>query len=212
VTADGGEECIAMPDEAPPGAVDWREAIPNDRLAHLVKTATRCLTRSLQLRLAEHDVSIGHWIFLRVLWESDGLTQRALSEQAGLMESTTFSALKAMTALGYVTRRARGDDKPADDRKKALIFLTPQGKALKERLIPLAEEVNDIAIGGAEPADIAAARRVMLTIIGNLVADEAGSAAGRRMPSTRELARIIAGSGETTRRRTRTRKTTRETS
>jgi DNA-binding MarR family transcriptional regulator len=201
-----------MPDESPPGAVDWREAIPNDRLAHLVKTATRCLTRSLQLRLAEYEVSIGHWIFLRVLWENDGLTQRALSEQAGLMESTTFSALKAMTALGYVARRARGDDKPADNRKKGLIFLTPQGRAFKGKLVPLAEEVNDVATAGADPADVAAARRVMLTIIGNLAADEAGGAAGRRMPSTRELARIIAGSGKTEPGRTRTRKTTRETS
>jgi MarR family transcriptional regulator, organic hydroperoxide resistance regulator len=184
-----------MPDETRV-ALDWREAIPNDRLAHLIKTATRCVTRSLQLRLAEHDVSIGHWIFLRVLWENDGLTQRALSEQAGLMESTTFSALKAMTALGYVTRRARGEARPDDTRKKGLIFLTPQGLALKQALVPLAEEVNDIAIAGADPADVAAARRVMLTIIGNLAADEAEGVPGRRIPSTREIARIIAGSGK----------------
>jgi DNA-binding MarR family transcriptional regulator len=211
VTADGGGGQSAMPEETGTshGAGDWREAIPNDRLAHLVKTATRCLTRSLQLRLAEHDVAAGHWIFLRVLWENDGLTQRALSEQAGLMESTTFSALKAMTALGYVTRRARGDSKPADNRKKGLIFLTPQGRALKEKLVPLAEEVNDIAIRGAAPQDVAAARRVMLTIIDNLVADEAGSAAGRRIPSTRELARIIAGTAP---HRTKTSKTTGKTS
>jgi DNA-binding MarR family transcriptional regulator len=212
VTADGGEGQSAVPDETLAGGVDWREAIPNDRLAHLVKTATRCLTRGLQLRLAEHDVSIGHWSFLRVLWENDGLTQRALSEQAGLMESTTFSALKAMTALGYVTRRARGDDKPADNRKKGLIFLTPQGRALKAKLVPLAEEVNDIAIGSAAPQDVAAARRVMLTIIGNLVADEAAGAAGRRMPSTRELGRIIAGNGKAAPHRTKMRKMTGETS
>jgi DNA-binding MarR family transcriptional regulator len=207
VTADGGEGRRVVPEETEPGAADWRDAIPNDRLAHLVKTATRCLTRSLQLRLAEHDVSIGHWIFLRVLWENDGLTQRALSEQAGLMESTTFSALKAMTALGYVTRRARADDKRADSRKKGLIFLTPEGRALKEKLVPLAEEVNDIAIRGADPEDVAAVRRVMLTIIRNLVADEANSATGRRIPSTRELARIIAGNGKTTRRPTKKTKT-----
>ncbi|MDB5409718.1 MAG: transcriptional regulator MarR family [Rhodospirillales bacterium] len=198
-----------MPDDRSAGPIDWREAIPNDRLAHLIKTATRCVTRSLQLRLAEHDVSIGHWIFLRILWENDGLTQRALSEQAGLMESTTFSALKAMTSLGYVTRRARGGAE--DGGKKGLIFLTPEGRALKEKLVPLAEEVNDIAIAGADPADVAAARRVMLTMIGNLVADEAEGTQGRRIPSTREIARIIADSGKTPR-RTATRKTNRETS
>ncbi|MGA7528835.1 MAG: hypothetical protein WBW11_16650, partial [Pseudolabrys sp.] len=71
----------------------WREAVPDDRLAHLVKDATRALVRALQMRLAEHAVSFGHWTFLRILWDCDGLTQRKLSEQAGVMEPTTFSAL-----------------------------------------------------------------------------------------------------------------------
>ena len=58
----------------------WREAVPDDRLAHLVKDATRALVRALQMRLAEHAVSFGHWTFLRILWEGDGLTQRELSD------------------------------------------------------------------------------------------------------------------------------------
>src|SRR5215467_34520 len=85
----------------------WREAVPDDRLAHLVKDATRALVRALQMRLTEHSVSFGHWTFLRILWEGDCLTQRELSEQAGVMEPTTFSALNAMERLGYVTRRKR---------------------------------------------------------------------------------------------------------
>src|SRR6478672_7144651 len=95
----------------------WREAVPNDRLAHLVKDAARALVRALQMRLAEHAVSFGHWTFLRILWEGDGLTQRELSAQAGVMEPTTFSALKAMERLGYVVRRQVGTD-----RKKVFIF------------------------------------------------------------------------------------------
>src|SRR5258706_5568484 len=83
----------------------WREAVPDDRLAHLVKDATRALVRALQMRLVEHEVSFGHWAFLRILWEHDGLTQRSLSEQAGVIEATTISALKAMEQVGYVTRR-----------------------------------------------------------------------------------------------------------
>ena len=131
----------------------WREAVPDDRLAHLVKDATRALVRALQMRLAGHAVSFGHWTFLRILWEADGLTQRELSEQAGVMEPTTFSALKAMERLGYVVRRKRGGD-----RKKVYVFLTPKGRELRDRLVPLAEEVNRIAVRGVRPADIAIAR------------------------------------------------------
>ena len=70
----------------------WREAVPNDRLAHLVRDAGRALVRSLSVRLAEHQVSFGHWSFLRVLWAGDGLTQRELSERAGVMEPTTLGS------------------------------------------------------------------------------------------------------------------------
>jgi DNA-binding MarR family transcriptional regulator len=161
----------------------WREAVPNDRLAHLVKDATRALVRALQMRLAEHSVSFGHWTFLRILWEGDGLTQRELSAQAGVMEPTTFSALKAMERLGYIARRQRDGD-----RKKVFVFLTPKGRALRRRLVPLAEEVNSIAIRGVPRADIAATRKALLAVIENLAADENG--VDKRMPSTRQVARF----------------------
>ena len=162
----------------------WREAVPDDRLAHLVKDATRALVRALQVRLAAHKVSFGHWTFLRILWEGDGLTQRALSEEAGVMEPTTFSAVNAMERLGYV-RRKRGANA-----RNVHVFLTPKGRRLKRELVPLAEEVNAIAVRRVRKADIAATRAVLLTVIENLARDEAG--APRRMPSTRALAGINA--------------------
>jgi DNA-binding MarR family transcriptional regulator len=168
----------------------WREAVPDDRLAHLVKDATRALVRALQMRLAAHAVSFGHWTFLRILWEGDGLTQRQLSEQAGVMEPTTFSALKAMERLGYIRRRQRGND-----RRQVYILLTPKGRRLRDRLVPLAEEINAIAVRGVRKVDVARARGVLLAIIENLARDE--EAADMRMPSTRELARLKAGGRKT---------------
>jgi DNA-binding MarR family transcriptional regulator len=169
----------------------WREAVPNDRLAHLVKDAARGLARALQMRLTEHAVSYGHWTFLRILWECEGLTQRQLSAQAGVMEPTTFSALNAMERLGYVVRRAS-----PRSRKEVHIYLTPAGRALKRKLVPLAEEVNQVALREVAAGDIAATRRTMLAVIANLAADEAASlATRRRMPSTRELSRLTKRAG-----------------
>lgn len=161
----------------------WREAVPNDRLAHLVKDATRALVRALQMRLGKYGVSFGHWTFMRILWESDGLTQRELSEQAGVMEPTTFSAVKAMERLGYVARRKR-----PGNRKKVYIFLTPKGRGLRKKLVPLAEDVNRIAVRRVLPADIGRTRKLLLSIIENLARDE--QTADMRMPSTRELGRL----------------------
>jgi DNA-binding MarR family transcriptional regulator len=175
----------------------WREAVPEDRLAHLVKDATRALVRALQMRLAEHGVSFGHWTFLRVLWERDGLTQRELSGQAGVMEPTTFSALTAMEKIGYVRRR-----RVAENRKNIYVFLTAKGRALKERLVPLAEDVNRVAVTGLAEGDISKTREILIAIIENLARDEARTADGtRRVPSTRELARLVAAGAK--RRRSR---------
>jgi MarR family transcriptional regulator, organic hydroperoxide resistance regulator len=168
----------------------WQEAVPNDRLAHLVKDAARGLARALQMRLTEHSVSYGHWTFLRILWESEGLTQRQLSGEAGVMEPTTFSALNAMERLGYVVRRPS-----PKSRKEVHVYLTLKGRALKTKLVPLAEEVNAVALRDIDPRDIAATRRTLLALIANLAADETESLRlRRRIPSTRELSRLLNGS------------------
>lgn len=151
----------------------WREAVPNDRLAHLVRDAAKGLTRALQIRLAKHATGFGHWAFLRILWEKDGLTQRELSEQAGVMEPTTFSALKAMEKRGYIVRK-----RYAGNKKKVFIFLTPKGRALKAKLVPLALEINEIAVRGVSAADIAIARQMLLRMIQNLADDEANNLNG----------------------------------
>jgi DNA-binding MarR family transcriptional regulator len=166
----------------------WREAVPDDRLAHLVKDATRALVRALQMRLAEHGVSFGHWTFLRILWEHDGLTQRALSEQAGVMEPTTYSALQSMERLGYVVRRRR-----RENRKNVYVHLTPRGRALKGKLVPLAEEVNRVAVRRLRAAEVARVRAALLAVIENLAADEERTRdPARRVPSTREMGRRVA--------------------
>jgi DNA-binding MarR family transcriptional regulator len=145
----------------------WREAVPHDRLAHLVKDATRAFVRALQARLAEHDVSFGHWTFLRVLWEHDGLTQKALSLEAGVMEPTTFIAVTAMERMGYIERRQR-----PGNRKNVYVHLTRKGRALKRKLVPLAEAVNRIGVRDIDPARVAATREVLLAIIANLAEEE----------------------------------------
>ena len=166
----------------------WREAVPDDRLAHLVKDATRALVRALQMRLAGHGVSFGHWTFLRILWERDGLTQRELSAEAGVMEPTTFSALQAMQRLGYLTR-----EQMPENRKNVFVFLTPRGRALKAKLVPLAEDVNRVAVTGFPAAEISRTREILIAVIENLARDEARAAnPARRVPSTRELGRRVA--------------------
>ena len=148
----------------------WHEAVPDDRIAHLVKDTTRGFLRALQTRLARHGVPFGHWTFLRILWERDGLTKRELSLEAGVTEPTTFIALRAMESLGYVTL-----EQQPDNRKNVYVFLTPAGRRLRKRLVPLAQEVNAVALEGVDEGDVAAARRALLIMIGNLARDQSNA-------------------------------------
>ena len=145
----------------------WHESVPDDRLAHLVKDTARAFNKRLQVRLQTHNVPFGHWTFLRILWSSDGLTQKELSDLAGVMEPTTFSAIKAMEALGYVERKQR-----PDNRKNMYVHLTQTGKALKKRLVPLAVEVNHVAVHGVSEAELLTTRKVLLQVLENLALDE----------------------------------------
>lgn len=145
----------------------WHESVPDDRLAHLVKDTARAFNKRLQVRLQKHNIPFGHWTFLRILWSSDGLTQKELSDLAGVMEPTTFSAIKAMEALGYVERRQR-----PDNRKNMYVHLTQTGKALRKRLVPLALEVNHVAVYGVSEAELLTTRKVLLQVLENLALDE----------------------------------------
>lgn len=145
----------------------WREAVPNDRMAHLIRDTERAFRRALQMRLAVHRVPFGHWSFLRILWESDGLTQKELSARAGVMEPTTFTAMKAMEALGYITRKQLPTNK-----KNMYVYLTNEGRALKEKLVPMAEDANHVSVHGVSPQDVKTARKVLLAMIENLARDE----------------------------------------
>ena len=82
------------------------------------------------------------------------------------MEPTTFAAVKAMESRGWVERRQL-----AENRKNVYVFLTNAGRALKATLVPLAEQVNCLAVAGMSADDIAIARRVLLAIITQLAHD-----------------------------------------
>lgn len=145
----------------------WREAVPNDRLAHLIRDTERAFRKALQIRLAEYAVPFGHWSFLRILWETDGIMQKELSELAGVMEPTTFSAMKAMQARGYIVRKQL----PTNN-KNVYVYLSDEGRALKKKLIPMAEETNSVSIEGIAAEDIKTTRKVLLAMIENLARDE----------------------------------------
>lgn len=136
---------------------------PEDRTAHLLKLASKATARALQDRLAEHDVSYGHWTFLRILWQHDGLSVTELSQKAGVAKPAAVTAVRAMEQAGYVERRQR-----EGNLKAVYIHLTEAGRALENRLVPLAVDVNDRALKGMTQRQQQALKSALARIIRNL--------------------------------------------
>lgn len=136
---------------------------PGESVGYLIRDTFRAFTRVLQAKIADHDVTIGQWYFLRVLWEEDGLTQRELSDRVGMMEPTTTVAISGMEKAGLIRRK-----KNTSDRRKINVFLTPKAKRLKATLLPYARDVNELAVAGISKKDLAVFRAVIAAMKDNI--------------------------------------------
>jgi MarR family transcriptional regulator, organic hydroperoxide resistance regulator len=131
-------------------AAATEELLFTDSVGYQVRATHRALQRFLQFKIEPHGITLGMWYFLRALWHEDGLTQRELSNRVGTMEPTTLSAILVMEKKGLV-RRVRN----RDDRRKWHIHLTPKGRTLKAKLLPLAREVVDTAVQNLSRGEVA---------------------------------------------------------
>lgn len=156
----------------------------DERVAHLVRLCARGFNRSLSRRLADHRISFGQWVFLRILWKEDGLTQRELSEIANLTAPTVHTALSKLEKLGIIERRNEGGNK-----RKQHVYLTEKGRGLKSVLEPLAVEANEVALRGLSENEHVRLREVLIQVLCNLAEDEAeAEARGLKVPPTRSAA------------------------
>ena len=136
---------------------------PHTSSGYLVRDAHRAFQRLLERRIVAYGVTRGQWYFLRVLWITDGLSQRELSAKVGMMEPTTVIALRSMEKSGLI-RRIRGDD----DRRKMRVFLSAKAKRLREELLAEARRITDEAEEGIAQRDLAGFRRVISRMTENL--------------------------------------------
>lgn len=139
----------------------------SNSLGYLVRKSFRSVSRALEARTSEYGVTASQWHFLRVLWIEDGISQRELSQRLNMREPTTVIAVKRLEKAGLISRRPS-----AEDGRKINIFLTPKAKALKAKLMPLVEEVNNLAMRGMTSKEKAELRRLLTKVNQNLESED----------------------------------------
>ncbi|MBN9047364.1 MAG: MarR family transcriptional regulator [Rhizobiales bacterium] len=128
-----------------------------------IRNTHRLFVQTLHPLIAEHMPNVSHWYYMRVLWEEDGITQLELSKRVGITPATAVPALKSMEKHGLI---ARAQD--SRDRRRINVYLTKLGRSLRQDLQPKALKLNDIAIDGLSPEDVAVFERVLVGINSNL--------------------------------------------
>jgi DNA-binding MarR family transcriptional regulator len=137
---------------------------PSESIGLLLRIALFGLRSSFKASLARCGVPWSSWYYLRVLWESDGISQRELTERVGVMQPNTVSALRSMDRAGLVWI----EPQPLD-RRSTRVWLTPKARDLMRRLLPeIRAAARPVALKGFTQAEEAELRRLLNKICDNV--------------------------------------------
>jgi len=110
-----------------------------------------------------YNITPGHYIILNKLWEREGLHQSALADTTSKDRHNITRMLNLLEKNGYIRRE------PAPiDKRKFLVFLTDEGKALKLKITPVVTNYFKKCFAGLNQKDIDDLKRIHLHILKNL--------------------------------------------
>jgi len=134
--------------------------LPTSRsIGYLVRETHRAFQRELEPRIERFGITAGMWWFLRALWNQDGVSQTELSANVQVMGPTTVRAVERMEQRGLIERRREGSDG-----RKMFIYLTEEGRQLREKLVPVMLEVQEKASARLSSKEVEDLRR-LLTLV-----------------------------------------------
>jgi DNA-binding MarR family transcriptional regulator len=96
----------------------------------------RLLGSVIERRLVALGVRTGHLGTLLALYEQDGQTQAELTRTVGVEQPSMALTLRRMEAAGLVRR-----DPDPDDRRRAIVTLTPKAQAIRTDVQGLRREI-----------------------------------------------------------------------
>jgi len=129
-------------------------------------------------------VSLPMWRVMAVLWENDDQRLGDIAEHTSIDISTLSRLLVTLQRKQFIVRRRSGTDGRA-----LSVSLTDKGRAITERIIPIASHYEDVAIRGINSGDLRRLKRMLVMLFSNIktieLEVETKQKAGRRKKSRR---------------------------
>jgi DNA-binding MarR family transcriptional regulator len=136
----------------------------NEHLPYLInRVGSAVAVRFTQERLARQGLSIVMWRVLAVLSSNGGQRQIDLADLTSIDVSTLSRLVTRLVRLGLVARsRSRSNN------REVVVTLSPRGRAVVDRLIPVALGYEDILRSGVAKKDLAVVKRTLRKMYANL--------------------------------------------
>ncbi len=136
----------------------------DESIGYIIECTEQCLKRELRKSFQAHgfDVTPYQWTVLYRLWEQEGLTQAEIAERTFKDKPTITRMVDVLEKKGFVVRR--NDE---NDRRVYKIYLTEDGKMLKQKLVPVVEAHIAKALQEIAPDAVESAKQLLLKIYSN---------------------------------------------
>ena len=120
-----------------------------DRPGHLVMRLARLGTRYAEARIQPLGTGVAGYPLLNILSDGREVTQKQLTENLGVEQSSVAQLLGRLERDGFVQRR-----KDPDDGRASLISLTPKAMSALPAIAEIMDAGNDLAVAGMSDAEI----------------------------------------------------------
>jgi DNA-binding MarR family transcriptional regulator len=135
----------------------------DDYVPYLLNRAGARIAQAFSEEMRGLGTTLQAWRVLAALRDRDNQRVSELSDHTSIEISTLSRVLDGMQKQGLIARR-RADD----DGRVVTLHVTPAGRRLTDRIIPIAERYERIAIAGLSPSETATLKRLLRRLYANM--------------------------------------------
>lgn len=151
----------------------------------LVSIANRLSASASRAYMRHFGVGVMEWRIVGLLAARPGITANQIGQVSGVDKSSVSRATKSLLKRGHV----RSTEDPADSRR-LMLFLTPAGQALHDRIIVASLAREELLLDGLSARDREALFRLLKHVSANMpllnAYDPATTSAPRRARAARK--------------------------
>lgn len=135
----------------------------HDYISITIHQTDLILTNDIKTKLAPFNIAPEQNLIMMLLWEKDGIYQNDIAKKLNKDKTNIARMIFNLENKGFI-RRIQVEN----DRRSLKVYLTEKGKNLGEKVIPVAEEFNQVVCKDVTEEELTELRRILQKIRNNI--------------------------------------------